>query len=850
MSSRNRKKSQLPAANAIDDIQIWLAQGESDFATTSSGVMDISNRGIDFTTKMNVTLPIKSGCTLLAQQDQTKVLSSKPYAKSSPAPKNYDRRAKSTDSQDARAVSRGMQTSAPIQPQWSNDVKGRRSSRAHSDISIPSMEPSRVYYLDEASDVHEMTVLNSTKVSFGPGFKVINVMTGFESHWVILSNVPRGTDVSQVRNILRPFGEVLETHRNFDRNHHTTISLRARFADTKQATEAVAALNGADVLGTTIYARFPPNNMKSGRAEIQDTCLRFTWDAPSWTGYAGYETLAAAEKAMEMARQDKSWGKAIRPSIHDGTPTLGPVTVAFRGMPNDLKLTYLRKFGRPEHTMQQMEKTASIAHVSNVIREELQSLGHLITFRHNSAPYSDGKVQIHAYFPDSPSAKAARDLFDDPPESIKRLRGISILVEHLQYMSYTLGSDIFKVLKPDVEDLSRSFEELDPNNTIVESQDTAQTSTLELHGADLRSLGDLKHGFERILRGEVLKENGQCVWDTFFGSAAGLAYLRKLQEENPDVQIQPHRRRQKITLHGSTAARLKVRTAILEQMNKLRECKTLRIPIPCRLVGPFIKRSLPLLQEQVGHENLTVDIASPSVLVRGDNAFELVRVAVQEALHSKCSTSASNVAKCPICLDDPTAPIVLRCGHTWCKACLTNYFSAAIESRTFPMTCLGDEGACSCCIPVVVAREVLGSDEFDELAASAFIAHVRTHPDEYRWCPGPDCEEVYRVGPADTVLTCPRCLRRVCAHCHVEYHEDVTCAEFKGGLEPEFARWRAGKNVKHCPKCKIAIEKVDGCNHMTCVVCQVHICWVCLKTFKKGETVYDHMRSSHGGIGV
>ncbi|EPQ53441.1 hypothetical protein GLOTRDRAFT_45355, partial [Gloeophyllum trabeum ATCC 11539] len=693
-------------------------------------------------------------------------------------------------------------------------------------------------------------VFNSTKVRFGPGFIVEDVWTSFESYWVILSNVPRGTEDSQVQEILSPFGVVRELHKSFDRNHQTTMSFRARFNDTRQAAEAVAVLNGAEILDTVIYARTPPNNMKSGRAEIRDTGLLFTWDAPSWTGYAGYATLSEAQNAIGAAERDKRWGKAIRASIHDGTPVLGAVTVAFRGMPTDLKVTYLENFGQPDDTMHQAERTPSATQVAGIIRRELQNLGHLVSFYQTPAPYRDGKVYVQAYFRDAPSAKVARDHFIDPAQPIEGLESVSMSVEHLQYVAYTVGSDIFKVLQADIEDLRTTSGSDDPKNTIEISQETPYTVDVELHGSDLKSLSNLKYGFERLLRGEVMKEDGQYVWDPFFANHAGSEFLFKLQETYPDVRIQCCKRKRRITIFASPSKRQEVKRAVLERIEELRRCKTLRIPIPRRLIGRFVKCNLPLLQQKIGQENLSVDYASPAVVVRGDSASELVRVAVQEALHSTGPIRASSTSECPVCLDEPIAPIVLRCGHAWCKVCLSNYFSAAVEGRSFPMTCLGDEGSCTCRIPVAVAREVLTSDELEELAAAAFTAHVFTHPEEYKWCPGPDCEEVYRSGPPDTVLQCPRCLRRICAHCHVEHHEGMSCAEHKAGLEPEFALWRAGHDVKNCPKCKTAIEKVDGCNHMMCSVCQSHICWVCLKTFVRGEGVYDHMRAKHGGIGV
>merc|ERR1711904_639787 len=42
--------------------------------------------------------------------------------------------------------------------------------------------------------------------------------------------------------------------------------------------------------------------------------------------------------------------------------------------------------------------------------------------------------------------------------------------------------------------------------------------------------------------------------------------------------------------------------------------------------------------------------------------------------------------------------------------------------------------------------------------------------------------------------------------------------------------------MKRCPKCNQAIEKVSGCNHMVCATCGVHFCWRCLEQISG----YDH----------
>ena len=40
------------------------------------------------------------------------------------------------------------------------------------------------------------------------------------------------------------------------------------------------------------------------------------------------------------------------------------------------------------------------------------------------------------------------------------------------------------------------------------------------------------------------------------------------------------------------------------------------------------------------------------------------------------------------------------------------------------------------------------------------------------------------------------------------------------------------QNTKECPKCRVHIEKNQGCNHMTCRYCSHEFCWLCMRPYK------------------
>ncbi|GIQ81991.1 hypothetical protein KIPB_003050 [Kipferlia bialata] len=50
-----------------------------------------------------------------------------------------------------------------------------------------------------------------------------------------------------------------------------------------------------------------------------------------------------------------------------------------------------------------------------------------------------------------------------------------------------------------------------------------------------------------------------------------------------------------------------------------------------------------------------------------------------------------------------------------------------------------------------------------------------------------------------------------------------------------------------CPHCGVAVEKLTGCNHMTCL-CGRHWCWVCGFESQEMGAVYAHMEEVHGGV--
>ena len=52
------------------------------------------------------------------------------------------------------------------------------------------------------------------------------------------------------------------------------------------------------------------------------------------------------------------------------------------------------------------------------------------------------------------------------------------------------------------------------------------------------------------------------------------------------------------------------------------------------------------------------------------------------------------------------------------------------------------------------------------------------------------------------------------------------------------------QNCKKCPKCSSQIEKLDGCDHMTCTQCRHEFCWSCLANYNSIRRDGNHRHES------
>eukprot|EP01017_Pseudomicrothorax_dubius_P045124 TRINITY_DN7754_c0_g1_i2.p1 TRINITY_DN7754_c0_g1~~TRINITY_DN7754_c0_g1_i2.p1 ORF type:complete len:288 (-),score=-10.90 TRINITY_DN7754_c0_g1_i2:168-1031(-) len=149
-------------------------------------------------------------------------------------------------------------------------------------------------------------------------------------------------------------------------------------------------------------------------------------------------------------------------------------------------------------------------------------------------------------------------------------------------------------------------------------------------------------------------------------------------------------------------------------------------------------------------------------------------------------------------------------------------------------------------------NQVISNDILQTLMGSAYLKKILANRErdklnkdpQTRWCPNQKCSRHHKMDEEDERRGYRKCVCGTvfCVKCARLHHPPKSCEEV---LQSEFSDWAKGKEVQNCPKCNSRIEKISGCNHITCTFCQYEWCWLC-----RGQYTPNHFSSLSGCIGL
>jgi hypothetical protein len=300
----------------------------------------------------------------------------------------------------------------------------------------------------------------------------------------------------------------------------------------------------------------------------------------------------------------------------------------------------------------------------------------------------------------------------------------------------------------------------------------------------------------------------------------------------------------KIIIRGLPNNRKKVETNIKEYFVKEKNLLVEEvIPLGASVCKSQIKKTIMHDQDLMTKLGVEFKILSDDVIITGPENKVLASLAIVTSIISKITEIFSqnkdiknnniitNSETCVFCMDTAIQQVALKsCKCVYCRECLKHLLTSTLtnyENKVDEIACL------SCKVPLLLSdANILNQDELKVIYQAALNKYLVVNWNKYYKCPTADCDN-YMEQSEQQLFYCSQCSMMYCKNCDTDYHgkvshEGVSCDIFQKRKKDNKADEEWLKlHSKPCPNCAIAIEKNEGCNHMTCIRCRYEFCWKC-----------------------
>lgn len=229
---------------------------------------------------------------------------------------------------------------------------------------------------------------------------------------------------------------------------------------------------------------------------------------------------------------------------------------------------------------------------------------------------------------------------------------------------------------------------------------------------------------------------------------------------------------------------------------------------------------------------------------------------------------------CKICFDERNGTefhYLDACRHFFCNECLKAHCELHVEGGTV-LNLLCPNHDCKSRIPPEILREVLDAEKLERWER-LLLSKTLDIMGDIVYCPRCNLAVVIDEDETSRLAHCANCYFAFCTECHQQWHPAKPCfREFSDSdMDDEekskkksnkaqkrkntetldaavrrkqrqqeehrremssisFIRMMKAKGTyQYCPKCRMAVERISGCDMMHCSQCRTSFCWRCGK---------------------
>ncbi|KZV70810.1 hypothetical protein PENSPDRAFT_429897 [Peniophora sp. CONT] len=720
----------------------------------------------------------------------------------------------------------------------------------------------------EDATVNVQHLIMGSAVTFQAGLAIRDYTTGYESSIVRVRNLPSDAQEREIRDLFTQQGVdpakiLLLSNRLVDGTREAKVLLDAEVGKT-----IAVGLDGIEFrdrdLSIDISEYHSPDKMGYGIMRDADV-LSVSWRSPTVRYVVSYPSAEIARQRIQRLDGMSYHGRKLRFEVNQTPPGhsfyVDPGSVKISNLPSSVTDETVRNITWPDAlTVRRLPSKVKIEEplvAARMLYDLLKDSWKNDWFRRalisfddttDDANESKGVASFNLQFRSWEEAKFVYDFLKD--RKLSFLGDAACWLRLPLPISYviTLSVEQHRAQRKYWDALLLEFQGWNTDECSLSISDVMGKPLVRVRalGSSAKVVGFIKTRVEKIAAGQKVEG-----WHPGIGRLESDFASRVLAQTG--AYMRADWREKQIKLYGRTAAIYSARRMVQAELARLGSLERMTT-IPRYGVRFFLTKGLAELQEMCGKEAVHLDPAT--LILTTPNSDKVLHAVSRLIGQSKSQPRLAGTLDmlCPICLCDVDTPIVLGCGHATCSSCLQHLATSASGTTKYPLTCMGNNAKCGTPIPIPYIQRFLTPAMFLKLLKSIFVAYIAQHPHRLRYCQTPDCEQVYRVTSRPRTVDCPACLASLCSACHAEDgHDGISCRESRLQRDPvqqerlaEEWMMSQGGRVKKCPRCSVLMEKVDGCNHMSCY-CGAHICWTCGRDFH-ADDIYPHLNSAHGGI--
>ncbi|XP_077443634.1 E3 ubiquitin-protein ligase RNF217 isoform X2 [Stigmatopora argus] len=199
---------------------------------------------------------------------------------------------------------------------------------------------------------------------------------------------------------------------------------------------------------------------------------------------------------------------------------------------------------------------------------------------------------------------------------------------------------------------------------------------------------------------------------------------------------------------------------------------------------------------------------------------------------------------CRVCLEEKIIVPLPCCRKTVCDECFTLYVTSQVQEAKVSIRCPISE-----CSGMLENGAVVSRLADEDLLRYRYFSELSQLDADTKPCPR--CGRFTSLGRASPALSehkykirCDGCQFVWCFRCHAPWHHGIKCRDYRRG-DKQLRSWacvieRGQRNAQKCPKCKIHIQRTEGCDHMVCTQCNTNFCYRCGERYRQLRYFGDH----------